>query len=371
MGHAAVAVRQIEDDGPVTINPAESAARIMEELRRDPEALRAAGKVDNTADFIRVVRADAAGLLQRPLGEGARRISQADVAKALGCSTSYVSQFINGKFPVPKEELAFAKKMGRFLSREGRRAERLVEAEFVETSIARQVDQMLQDAHDYHHMVLVVGRSGIGKSVAARRYTEVNEGVIYILAGVQIAAPRSFLSHLADVLGLAHHLRFGDLFKSVTAKLRDSRRLLIVDEAEFLTGSLGERTLDMLRQLWEKTAIGLVFVSNEQFWKRLSAERTAEQMEKFTTRLAARVFLRARLSRRDVDAIISRRLDAYDPEVAEVLFARAQDRGALRAVAYYCQQAAIEAANDGGRATAKILNGVRSLVEGRLEDMYR
>ena len=358
--------QRAEDEGEVRFDPKASAARIIEELRRDPEQVRAASKVARTDAFVALNRADLAGHIERGCASGN------DVAKALGTNAAYVSGFLNNKFPVPKQEMAFARSVSRYLAREGRRADQVTEAEFVETRPARHTLALLQDAHDGHRMVADVGRSGMGKTISSRHYAEMNEGVIYILCGYQIRAPRAFLGHLAGKLKMATHGRFADLYEDVVAKLADSKgrssRLLIVDEAEHLDGELGDRTVEMLRQLWERTAIGLAFVSNERFWRNLESGRTAERMEKFTTRLGAKKFLRRKVHRQDVEAIVARHLDSYDAEVLERLVARAQGPGAFRAVALYCQQAAIEAAKDGGRVTMAILDRVAAVVDARLED---
>lgn len=350
------------EDGPVVFDPKASAARIMEELRRDPEAVKAASKSADLEAFVRKVRGDLHHYFETS------GVPQNDVAKGLGCSATYVNQFLHDKFPAKREEPAFAKKVSRYLSREGRRAERVLEAEFVETRPCTHVLAMLQQAHDNHQQVLIVARSGIGKTSACRYYEETNEGVIYILAGVHIRAPRSFLRHLARRLNLSYHGHLAQLYDNVVEKLKDSGRLLIVDEAEFLTGELGEHTLEMLRQLRESTAIGLAFVSNEVFWRRLKSDRTAEQLEKFTTRLAALKFLRRKTTRKDVEAIISRHLDRYDDEVVDRLLTRSQLPGAFRSVALYCQQAAEIASRNGGTVTCETLDAVAALVEGELED---
>jgi DNA transposition AAA+ family ATPase len=350
------------EDGPVRLDPKASAARIIEGLSRDPEQVRAASKVARTDAFISLVRSDLAGYIER---SGA---TQADVARAIGSNPAYVNQFLSGKFPVPKQEPAFARTISRYLAREGRRADQVTEAEFVETRPARHTLAVLQDAHDGHRMVADVGRSGMGKTISCRHYAETNEGVIYVLCGYQIRAPRAFLGHLAGKLKMAAHARFADLYEQVVVKLANSGRLLIVDEAEHLDGELGEKTMEMLRQLWERTAIGLAFVSNERFWRNLENDRTAERMEKFTTRLGAKKFLRRKAHRQDVEAIVARHLESYDAEVLERLVARAQGPGAFRAVALYCQQAAIEAAKDGGRVTMTTLDRVAAVVDAQLED---
>lgn len=358
MGQPAAA--RAESDQDVT---APSAARVLEALKHDPAVLKAAAKADNPQGFVDLVRADFRAHLETT------GISQAQVAKAMGENAAYVNQFLGGKFPVPAKEAAFARAVSRYLERAGRRAERVLEAEFVEILPARQVLRILEDADDNKEMVLIVGRSGIGKSQAALRFAAMNPKMaIYILAGEHVRAPREFLSHLAGVIGLPRHLRFADLFERVVDRLKDSGRFLIVDEAEFLAGELGDRTVEMLRQLRERTAIGLAFISNEAFWRRISGERTREQLEKFSTRLAVRKFLKRKLRKDDVQAMVQRHLDDVHEDVLTRLLARAQGPGAFRAVALYCRRAADFAARDGGRVTPEILDRVAALVEGELED---
>jgi DNA transposition AAA+ family ATPase len=270
---------------------------------------------------------------------------------------------------VPAQEPGFARAVSRYLDRAGRRADHILEAEFVEILPARQILRILEDGHDNREMVLVVGRAGIGKSQAALRYAALNhKEVIYILAGEHIRAPRAFLAHLAGRINLPTHLRFYDLFERVTEKLKDSGRFLIVDEAEFLCGEFGDRTVEMLRQLRERTAIGLAFVSNEAFWRRITGERTREQLEKFSTRLALRKFLKAKVRKDDVEAIMHRHLNGVGEDVLARLLARAQGPGAFRAVALYCRRAADFAAQNGGKVTTDVLDRVAALVEGELED---
>jgi DNA transposition AAA+ family ATPase len=363
MGATAAAAVEPEDKDDVVWDPKAATARIMSGLQRDPATLKAAAKADRLEGFIDLVRED----LQAYLVNSGQ--SQAAVAKALGENAAYVNQFLKGRFPVPAQEARFARAVSRYLERAGRRAERILEAEFVDTEPARQILKILENADDNREMVLIVGRSGIGKSQAALRFAALNQKqAIYILAGEHIRAPRAFLSHLASKIGLAGHLRFADLFERVIDKLRDSGRFLIVDEAEFLAGDFGDRTVEMLRQLRERTAIGLAFISNEVFWKRINGDRTKEQLEKFTTRLAVRKFLKKRCLKSDVEAIVHRHLNGAADEILARIFDRAQKAGAFRAVAVYCRRAADFAARDGGDVTPEMLDKVEALVEGELED---
>ncbi|SUA94167.1 phage transposase [Neisseria mucosa] len=111
----------------------------------------------------------------------------------------------------------------------------------------------MRDAHEAGDTVVIYGQAGLGKTQAVKNYCEKNPAAILIEANPSFTA-LVLMRKLAAAAKVSTVGSLNDLFESVSDRLRDSGRLIVVDEAE----NLPLRALEIIRRLHDDTGCGLV-----------------------------------------------------------------------------------------------------------------
>ena len=181
-------------------------------------------------------------------------LSQAVVARALGCSSATLSQWLSDTY---KGNVAkFDEAVKGFLQRQKERSKsRKKEIEFVMTSTATRLFEVARTCHLDGEIGVAYGEAGIGKTVAAKAYAARNSDVILVEADLGYTA-RSLFTDLHHRVGLDGTGTVHNMFEDVVGKLSGTGRLIIVDEAEHLP----YRALELLRRIYDKAGIGILLV---------------------------------------------------------------------------------------------------------------
>ncbi|HAZ3610190.1 TPA: AAA family ATPase [Escherichia coli] len=178
--------------------------------------------------------------------------TQTHVARAIGRSNAVVNQYLQGKYEGDIADVE--ERISSFVSRElEKQSNRRVKAKFVATKIADNGLEMLSYAHVYCEICVLHGEAGLGKTMILREYAARNRDVILIEADTGYTA-RALLGELCRQLGLKVRGNICEMINACVRELRDSGRLLMVDEAELLP----YRALEVLRRLHDKAGIGIV-----------------------------------------------------------------------------------------------------------------
>lgn len=185
-----------------------------------------------------------------------------------------------------------------------------VEPGFVMTKTASQIWDLLEFVQSVPTMGTVVGDAGIGKTMAFRAYKQQLGATVWI-ATMQpchrtIAA---VLQEIQSVLGIARDLGVARISASIVRRLRDTKGLLIIDEAQHLSSL----ALDQIRSLHDASEIGFVLGGNRVLLSSMGADHRQAQLAQVFSRVGAR-FKRDRPLRADIDAL----LEAWRIEDAEV-----------------------------------------------------
>jgi DNA transposition AAA+ family ATPase len=131
----------------------------------------------------------------------------------------------------------------------------------------------------------------------------------------------AFALGLREISGGAARLK-----RAIIARLRGTKGLMIVDEAQHL----GTAALDELRTLHDATEVGLALVGNESVYARMTGGNRAAYLDRLFSRIGKRVRL-VRSHKDDIDALI----DAWGidaKECRQVLHDIAAKPGALRGI---------------------------------------
>lgn len=181
-----------------------------------------------------------------------RNYSTAFVATATGLAKSTISMWINGNYNGKNDKITDT--INNFIQRE---RERNIENDlpFVDISIVKYVSEIGRLCHTQGKIGVCVGRAGLGKTVAVKKYTKEFLDSILIESDSGYTA-KSLLKEIHRRLGLSGKGSVYDLMGEVVRKLNQSGRLLIIDEAE----NLPYRALEITRRIHDKTGVGVLLI---------------------------------------------------------------------------------------------------------------
>lgn len=195
--------------------------------------------------------------LQQKLAEFKAKsgMNQTMLARGIGVSSASISMYLNDTYAAKGGKYeTIEPKIEAFLEVQESKAQReeLVLG-FVSTKTTRRISEVMRDAHEAGDTVVIYGQAGLGKTQAVKNYCEKNPAAILIEANPSFTA-LVLMRKLAAAAKVSTVGSLNDLFESVSDRLRDSGRLIVVDEAE----NLPLRALEIIRRLHDDTGCGLV-----------------------------------------------------------------------------------------------------------------
>lgn len=181
-----------------------------------------------------------------------RGISQNQVAKSLPFSAATLSQWLNDSYPVKdqKKIKIIEDAVKDFLLKERARIEDKNGSTiipFIQHINYRIFSEIASLCHHYCEIGVICGQPGVGKTMSAKKYAELHPDVIYIEAD-QSFTTKVIFKTIYKYLGGTESLGIHDLIEWVKERLKDSKRLIIIDQAEYLPN----RALDLIRTLHDK-----------------------------------------------------------------------------------------------------------------------
>lgn len=248
--------------------------------------------------------------------------SQTQVAKELGISKTTLSMWLNGTYTGNNEEVA--QKAEQFMTMGTAR-----QALAKDPDICLTVDNtekilgMVTMTHVTGDILLLYGSAGCGKTTALKHYSQNNNGVIYVEADVTINSPRSILLLLIEAIGEEPRGATADMMRLLVSKLRDTKQLIIIDEAQHLT----PKSFDGLRALNDKAGVGIVFSGNPSILKRMYG-RMAEDFDQVHSRIGYHCDLHNHYSLQDIKSLFNGYSISND--CLSYLYKIAQRKGGLR-----------------------------------------
>ena len=300
--------------------------------------------------------------------------TQSDVARGVRLSATVISQFIAGKYAGAGANIA--KRIAAYLTVEAQRAIAPRDPTWVLTENAKALLTMFDQCRILCDFGIAYGAAGTGKTKTAQRYKQSNPDTILVHGTLAIRRPRAFLRHLAELDGVDTPSSGATdaLFKGVLSRLRDSGRLIIVDEAQLLDYG----ALEMLRRLHdlsrlkadggECVGVGVVLLGNEVIWRVFHEGRSRSQYDQVISRTAYRRCLEPGFPPTDVEAVARQYIDGADGECIAYLVKQAGGVGGLRSVVKICRMAFTTVADPsdehGGRAvTVQDLEAAKYFME--------
>lgn len=193
-------------------------------------------------------------------------LSNSAVARACGISAAAVSTFLSGKYEGRNDRVERA--LEAFVRRHREKKRTRVDLEYVDTSLAKKIREIADMVHTDCEVGVLVGEAGVGKTFALRRYAELNPDVILIEVDFGYSALWLF-KELCREVGIEHRGQLSEMAAGIIKRLRDSGRMIIVDEAEYLP----HKALELLRRVHDKAGVGMLLVGMPRLIHNLRGSR--------------------------------------------------------------------------------------------------
>ena len=208
-------------------------------------------------------------------------VTQAQIAKEIGVSGSTVNQLLNGNYKA--DPTAMVQKLANWLTARDQRADAQRDPGFVMTETAKQIMADMGYALTTQSIVIIHGISGVGKTTALREFQRNNNNVWVITTSPSRATMTECLYELAMELGMVNAPRLrGPLARALRRRLRNTKGLIVVDEADHLDRA----TLEELRILVEEVEVGMVLVGNSRVYTQLTGGQRSEDFARLYSRVA-------------------------------------------------------------------------------------
>jgi hypothetical protein len=189
-------------------------------------------------------------------------------------------------------------------------------SDFVLTAVAKEVFETLDHALAIGKMVVIEGESGSGKTTAAEAWSAQHQGEARFISLSEITHKTGFFRKLATAIGLAASKRKGsDMQVRVEDFFRNTKLMLVIDEAHYLWPRLQQRECSPVLVDWINTAlvnhhVPAALICTDQFAKLKARveERTGWTSEQLEHRVKRYKKLTAAPTKKDLDAVAAKLL---------------------------------------------------------------
>ena len=195
-------------------------------------------------------------------------------------------------------------------------SEAKIRADFVLTTIGKEIFETLDHALANGKMVVIEGVSGTGKTTAAEAWCAQHQGEARFISLSGITHKTGFFRKLAMAIGLAASKRKGsDIQVKVEDFFDKSRLMLVIDEAHYLWPRLQQRESSPVLVDWINTAlvnhhVPVALICTDQFakLKKRVEERTGWTSEQLEHRVKRYKKLTALPTKQDLEAVATKLL---------------------------------------------------------------
>jgi len=211
-------------------------------------------------------------------------VSAAVAAKAIGVTAGTLSQWINNKYNA--NTAVIDEKVSGYLDREAEKSKTIKSAiSFVNVANAKAIFKTARTCHLNAVMGMVYGASGLGKTTASEEYASRYKDTIYLLAN-RSYSPKVLFKKLHMLLGFDGKGYVNEMLDDVIEKLKDSGRLIIIDQAEYLNN----HALHLLRTVYDEAKVGILLIGLDELFFNIRGQRG--EFAQLYTRITIPVHLR-------------------------------------------------------------------------------
>jgi DNA transposition AAA+ family ATPase len=178
--------------------------------------------------------------------------------RSMAISPTTISSIINGTFEADPEKHIRA--IDKWLETQYLKEHAPRPSGFVKTEVARRIYAAAKVAIESSGIVLVHGPAGIGKSITAQAIRAETPGSIFTSISTAGLSKIAVMELIAQQLRVSARSTSAQMFDALRSALRDTGRLLIVDEVHKLEGRRKDEALHCLRDLHDQTGIPMLWL---------------------------------------------------------------------------------------------------------------
>jgi DNA transposition AAA+ family ATPase len=226
--------------------------------------------------YIAIVKGKANEWLSKPEN------SQNKLALGAGLSSGTISPFMRGTYT--GNNLAVAEQLDKFFEMEFQRRGTERNKTFVRTRQSNAVINACIQAHAYNNMTVLIGDSGIGKTMGLREYAK-NPNVYYIQCNPFMRGRTGFLQQLCISLNLPAMGNQIASYNRLAKVASEKGALIILDDAQTLNnkGATNTTVFEVIRALFDE-GIGFVISGNGKVRETVTETDTEELYQQFASR---------------------------------------------------------------------------------------
>lgn len=289
-----------------------------------------------------------------------------ELAPEFGYKGSGLNLFANERYPIANAH-HLCKAIEQTLATIEERRSLITEVRYVETTIARGINALLKKAVLLNKIVICAAESGTGKTTTFQNYYLQHPRAIYFKGNATFATSTASTWPLLVKLACAldnQRAAIGAkamMYEIILGSLRNTGRLIIIDEAQFLQPG----QLDLVRCLHEEARCPVVLGGNETLYERAGAFGSSASFVQFNSRS-----LRARFGTGDIDAsdveLIAEQLVGIEfaRDAAPILLEQARAAGGFRRLTTILQLAQTHRDGNGKVRKEHVLKGIREFAGG-------
>jgi DNA transposition AAA+ family ATPase len=207
------------------------------------------------------------------------------------------------------------------------------------TSIGSTIREVLELCRTLRCQGIVTGPSGIGKTREAMRFVdEYAEEVIFVRLGVAVRCLGTLLTLIYEKIGSMYARSNNAFIKCIIEKLEWHPKLLVIDEAHFLTWEMWE----CLREIHDEAKVGIAYLGQPRLVSQMKGKRGAFLFDQIQGRMAVRRAFGNTVSWEDVRIVADSLHPGLDKKTVSFLHKRCQSDGKLRKAVYVlrvCEEA--------------------------------
>lgn len=247
------------------------------------------------------------------------------IAKRINRSPTQVSQYVNRKFV--GDLAGFEKDIQVLLRREEDLQFVSDSKSFCDTTPARLMWEVMQYCDERQKMGAVLAPSGTGKTETCIEYKKQNRATVYVTAHVKSGTAAAALKLVAKpIIGSIYRHTVADLLDTVVERLKGSNRLILIDDAHFLSWE----AFEIIRKIHDCGHVGVVYVGQERLYEQMKGiDPKGYLFDQIYSRIAIKRE-RFQVTKKDVRMIVGSLCKGLDPECIDYLYEKAKGKGRLR-----------------------------------------
>ncbi|MEI8194734.1 MAG: AAA family ATPase [Phycisphaerae bacterium] len=199
--------------------------------------------------------------------------SAESAARSMSIASSTLSQVMNGNYLANPEP--HIRTIDRWLEQQLMREAAPKPAGFVKIALAEEIYGVVRWVMKTNSIGVIHGPNGCGKTMTLQAIRAETPGAVYCSIDSSGLRVRAVLEMLADTLRIMGVKRStAQLFRQIVSALKDTGRLIIIDEVHKLAGRQKDDALHVLRDLHDATGCPMVWAGNGKIASYIRANKT-------------------------------------------------------------------------------------------------